>query len=244
MKKIALTFVAAFFAVPMAANALVADFTNAPGLLGGTQFPAATFNPGPPPSGTTSYVFAGPPAVTVTVTGIPQLGFPTDAGPGLTPFAGTNLVGETDGLGVFGDEVETGPQSIEIAFSTFVKISDLAFLDLFYNAGENNMNPPMSGGRERAQVDFFNGAASVGQMLVDAAVPRVGTGYLEVASTVSAMVTRLVFTAPSGNAFIDDTNNDYAVAAIKFSVVPLPAPALLLLGALGGFAFLRRRQTA
>ena len=221
-------------AAPIAANALVADFTD----FGAFEAAAASA-----PTNETSASIGG---VTVTAIGAPNLTQQTP-GPGVLSFFGRAIVGNNDGLGVNDDEVSEGnTESIEVTFGAKVILEAMAFLDMFYNADRDAANPDLQIGRERAEVRFFDGMTEVGFQTVDAPVPSAPYGFVSVASAYSGAITRLLFTAPKGVLdklqFRDDTSNDFAVAALKFSVVPLPAPAMMLIGALGGFGLLRRRR--
>ena len=211
-------------AAPLSANALaVADFTSE------SQWGVPLTNPVTKSIGGTD----------VTVTGIPALNNDEDFVPAVTTlaFAGGFLAGQRDGFGVFGDEIVAGttqPQSIEVSFADDVFIDSFAFLDLFIGAGT-----------ERAEINFFDrGGANIGTQFVDSVGATLG--YVTAASSVTSAVAEVIFTAAIGvtspDQFWDDGNNDVAPAAIAFSVVPLPAPALMLIGALGGFAMFRRRR--
>lgn len=230
MKRIAACAIALCSLAPLSAQALsVADFTD------GDFW-------GQPVSNPVSEVIDG---VTVTVEGIPNLNNNEALNSPTLAFAGGTLAARRDGFGVINDEVtEGGVQSIEVTFAGApVVVSELAFLDMFVH--DNNSNR-----FERAQVEFFDGATSLGVQTVDAQLTssQNRTGYVTAASSISGAITKLIFTAafdPSDpGKFRDDGTNDFAPAAIAFTVVPLPAPALMLLGALGGFTFLRRRRAA
>ena len=231
MKRIAACAIALCSLAPLSAQALsVADFTD------GAFW-------GQPVSNPVSRVIDG---VTVTVTGVPNLNNNEVLNsPNTFAFAGGTLAADRDGFGVINDEVTEGSvQSIEVTFAGApVVVSELAFLDMFVHDNDSNRV-------ERAEVEFFDGATSLGVQTVDALTTFSNdrTGYVTAASSIGGAITKLIFTAafdPSDpGQFRDDGTNDFAPAAIAFTVVPLPAPALMLLGALGGFTFLRRRRAA
>lgn len=211
---------------PFSASALVADLTDE------VVWPNPTANP------VTKLIGS----VNVTVKGIPELNNNEELNrPNTLAFAGGFLAGDRDGFGVVSDEVIAGkanPESIEVTFNQLVRIQSLAFLDLF-DATANQA------GRERVVVTFFEGATLKGSATFDAVASQGTLGYGAFASGFDFTgVDKLIFEAAVGpsSEFQDDGNNDFALAAIEFSVIPLPAPAFLLIGALGGFAALRRRQ--
>ena len=135
-----------------------------------------------------------------------------------------------DGLGVNDDEITNGNQQIIIDFGAIVRISSLAFLDLFSSQDGNS--------REKAMVEY-NG----GTMFFDALIsekPGGDSGFLSI-SNLNIITDRLVFSANGNNDNVG--SDDYALAAIGVSAVPLP-PALLMFGAaLGGIGLLRRKRS-
>lgn len=135
-----------------------------------------------------------------------------------------------DGLGVGDDEITIGSEYIRIDFGQDVRVTGFSFLDLFSSSNGNN--------RERAMVAYKGS----GSMMFDALLtetPGGDSGFLS-AYGLDIVTDFLIFTAGGTNDGLG--RDDYALAAVGVSAVPLP-PALLMFGAaLGGIGFLGSRR--
>jgi len=139
------------------------------------------------------------------------------------------LACQKDGLGVRDDEISIGSEQIVIDFGTVVKITSFAFLDLFSSSNGNN--------RERASITYNGGSIFFDALLTE--TPGGDSGFLNVGG-LSIFTDKLVFTAGGSNDNIGI--DDYALAAVGVSAVPIP-PALLMFGAaLGGIGFISRSK--
>jgi hypothetical protein len=180
---------------------------------------------------------------TVTLTASDTITFQAFDGPGgaagnaYCSAAGGDLACIRDGAGVRdGDDEVTGhAETLTVTFSDIVEITGIRLLDFFRNAGGAAEVAFVNGGNILNTVDFT--ANMLGPDANTMGGYFVGSGFVP-----RLIVTSLIFTAPGIAG--DDGINDYALAAIDFTAVPLPASALLLLGSLGGFAWLRRRAAA
>lgn len=197
-----------------AANAALLDFTDDPFALTGS--------------------LAGTP---YTITGFPEDPKPrkSDDAPGpIGP-----LLGENDGLGIINDEVTgAGEQYITIDFMGSMKITAAYFLDLFI--------APPGGGQTKEVVEIYEGVGTGGALLAtftateqadSFANPGIGYGALE---GVSLVGTTFTFAVGSSNDKIG--REDFALAGIEASQIPLPAGVFLLGGALAGLGIARRRK--
>jgi hypothetical protein len=234
----------AFIAAAQAASAATADFT-------GDSFRAAQ-------SGDVSTVTIGGVDVTIESGGGALVFTPARSGDPVTPLTtalGTALAVDTsvspatgyDGAGVGDDEVTgkvSAGESLTVSFSQSVYVTSLSFLD-FFKKDHDTTDPNHI---EEATVAFnFSGGGSSTKTIL-ATTPLTSTGFFTTADASilpAGLVDSIVFTARvTDSAFrADDGGNDYALAAVEFSAVPLPAPALMLLGGLAGFGFFRRRAT-
>jgi hypothetical protein len=152
---------------------------------------------------------------------------------------GGPLACQGDGLGLVDDEITTG-QSVTVSFSRALRVTGLHFLDLF--------RAPRGDGYERASI-YLNGDSTaayhfdalevLGASSGVAGDTRSLGGYL-FADVDFRNVFSLTFFAPEG--FADNRDNDYALAGIEVTLVPLPAGGWLLLAALGGLALASRRR--
>jgi hypothetical protein len=137
------------------------------------------------------------------------------------------LACDQDGLGIDNDEI-TGlavGEKLVIDFGSAIPITQIYLLDLFQGIENDDST------REEARI---NGVTYYAEALKGG-----GNSGLKVINFLVPLVTnKLTFTARQFAA--DDNTNDYAIAAI--STVPLPASALLLLGALGGLGVVGRRR--
>ena len=140
------------------------------------------------------------------------------------------LVCAKDGLGVGDDEITIGNQRVTIDFGAVVRITSLAFLDLFSSQDGNN--------QERAIVEYNGGTVFFDSLISE--TPGGDSGFLSI-SNLNIITDKLVFMAGGSNDNLG--SDDYALAAVGVSAVPLP-PALLMFGAaLGGIGFLRRKRS-
>jgi len=128
----------------------------------------------------------------------------------------SGLTLDNDGVGISNDEVSTS-QTLMLDFGKAVRITALSFLDIF--------------GAENALVTFGNG-----QSLSVTAQGLTG-GYA--LSSLNIVTDSIAFTAPAG--LSDDAVNDFALASVSVSAVPVPAAAFLFAPALLGFMGLRRK---
>jgi hypothetical protein len=138
----------------------------------------------------------------------------------------------TDGIGIDDDEIGEDRDSIietlTITFDTAVNITGFHFIDLY----EVN-------GTEQATV-LIDGTSSI---TVDATQGAGEGGYAN-AVIASMMGTTIVFTAESTIGVKDDANNNYALAGVNVSAVPIPAAAWLFLsGFLGLIGFSARKKS-
>lgn len=195
-----------------AANATVIDFTNA-----GT--------------GTSGSLFGGTVTWTLTANGPLNNSEAFNGSP--TP-SGTPLAFQTDGYGVFDDEVSNTSrlrQYIDLTFSTPTLIDAIYFLDLFVARNASTAEVGL------ASID---GGAPIALLATDIA----GTGASGFVSAIFAPVLATVirFTAGATNDLLGVA--DGALAGVGIAPIPVPAAGLLLLGGLGGLAALRRRKKA
>lgn len=136
---------------------------------------------------------------------------------------GTPLSCNKDGAGISNDELDA-QEILTLTFDSVVEISELYFLDLYNGQSQEQAEISFDG------VFFANvdGTETAGQ-----------GGYAElVFSPIFALI--LQFTAPINSLHSDDSNNDYALAGVNVSAIPIP-PAIWLLGtALAGLFRIRR----
>jgi hypothetical protein len=162
---------------------------------------------------------------------------PDDTAPGALALSnGQFLAGENDGLGVRDDEFASAPpQSITITFNSNKRLTAVYFLDLFLDDnGKEVESGRVSLGTLRDPLNF----ASVNGTMANTWNK---TGFAEL--TGLNMIGKS-FTFWAGPANDGTGRPDGALAAIDVAPVPLPASALLLLGALGGLGAMRRRKKA
>ena len=158
-----------------------------------------------------------------------------ESGPGAVLLSnGMSLVGDNDGIGVRDDEISNPPpQWVTITFSSNKILTAAYFLDVFVSADGSTI--------EEARVnvgntiDPFNFFSAWGTDTVNTGAP----GLVE--------ITGLYLVGKQFTFWVGDDNDlqgvaDGALAAIEVAPVPLPASGLLLLGAAGGLAALRRRK--
>ncbi|HXI87921.1 MAG TPA: VPLPA-CTERM sorting domain-containing protein [Parvularculaceae bacterium] len=148
--------------------------------------------------------------------------------------AGHGLACQIDGLGVGDDEITSGAvgtlqtgESLTVTFSQQVQLTGVALLDLFYS----------NRGVEVATISWQGGSTTISA----SELSNTGlSGFAALNSLVGVVTNFVSFTA--ANLFGDDGNNDFAVAALSFEPVPLPAALPLFLAGLAGLGFARGRK--
>lgn len=144
---------------------------------------------------------------------------------------------DNDGAGINNDEITSGAgvdagQTLTLHFESSVYIHGFDFLDLYDNRAA-------SAGREQAAIIID----SAGAILVDAiGIPGDG-GYANRTIT-RVLANTIQFTAYPGGTLQDDSTNDYSLAAVRVSAVPIPAAAWLFGSGLIGLAGIARRRKA
>jgi hypothetical protein len=145
--------------------------------------------------------------------------------------AGAGFACGGDGIGINNDEVTGGTtQKLTLTLSTAPSISlnlnSISFLDLFIE----------STGAEKVDFEVFT---SSGSNTYQATANTSGNGgyFNWVASSAIEGVEKIVFSSP-GNAA-----NDFALASVNLTTVPLPAAAWLFGSALIGLVAVSRRKT-
>jgi len=143
-------------------------------------------------------------------------------------------IGVSDGNGNQDDDDEISSrngQSLTITFDDVVRITGLAFLDLFMDDDSDN--------RENAHVAYTGGSdnflSDPNQVRFDGS-----SGFLNVTG-LNILTNFLTFTVADG-LLQDREYGDFALASVSVSAVPLP-PAVVMFGvALGGVGFMARRR--
>lgn len=145
--------------------------------------------------------------------------------------SGGDLKCDKDGTGIGDDEIAgygVGGQTLTLAFDRSVNLSGFHFLDLY-------VNPNGSGAKEQATISIDGVLSGT----VDAIGSNGDGGYANL--MMSPKLGQIVqFTAAADPIFWDDSNNDYALAGVNVSAVPLPATIWLFATALAGFGGIRR----
>ena len=141
--------------------------------------------------------------------------------------SGTSLACGGDGIGIVNDEVSGGgTQSLTLSFESTVNVNSISFLDLFQE------NPTET---VTLLVMFAGGGSSSYTASSPGGSPG---GFLEwTAGSTLVGVDSIVFSAG------DLSSNDFALAAVNVSAVPLPAAAWLFGSALLGLVTVARRKT-
>lgn len=136
---------------------------------------------------------------------------------------------DNDGVGVDDDEVTatTPPELIHLEFTNEVYVTELYFLDLFFNTNGKESVLVWLGGED-------GGAADLEIFATDEFQTEGGYRYFD---EIFWKGTKISFGAGAGN---EVGMPDFSLAAIGVSEVPLPAAGWMLLAGLGGIAALRR----
>jgi hypothetical protein len=134
------------------------------------------------------------------------------------------LACEKDGIGISNDEVDA-KEILTLTFDSKVKVSALYFLDVYTS----------SIGTEKVVISFDG---------IEYGTAVFGTEYHPEGGFASLdglyIMTQVIdFTAPLG--FNDDKNNDFALAGVEVSSIPVPAAAFLFVPAMLGMIGLRRK---
>jgi len=156
--------------------------------------------------------------------------------------AGGPLKCDKDGVGINNDEIsglnESSGQILTLEFATAVSISSFDFLDLYRNPGAGSQ------AREQARVTIDGGTPYTRDAL---GISGDG-GYARLdllAYGGPVLGKKIEFTAFQGTNLQDDADNDYALAALTVSAVPVPAAVWLFGTALAGLiGFSKRRKAA
>ncbi len=168
---------------------------------------------------------------TITTTGGMLSTTPYDGG-NPTPVNAFDLAFALDGAGVNDDEITmlmNGSQSIIVTFDQAVRLTGFAFLDLFRDAiGDDS---------DEVGVVTVDGGTVLDIFAVDQF--GAGAGYAE-RTGLGAIGRAFAFTVRSGNDSVGQP--DAALAALQVAAIPVPAAGVLLIGALGGLGFMRRRR--
>jgi hypothetical protein len=142
------------------------------------------------------------------------------------------LACDIDGLGIGGSELGDA-ETLTLSFDRKVHVSALYFLDLYLNQNK---------GTERASISFDGASPVFADGEEEKGAPNAYlTGGFKALELKDIVAQEIVFTAPFAPEFLDDATNDYALAAIDVTAVPVPAAAFLFAPALVGFMGLRRK---
>jgi len=138
------------------------------------------------------------------------------------------LACDRDGVGIRNDEVTMG-QTLNLIFDTEVQITSIEFLDLYIGNGTERATVTIDGGTS-ASVNATGSSGDGGYAKLNF-LALVGAGQ------------NIEFSASFLSGLRDDRDNDYALAAITVSAIPIPAAAWLFGTALLGFIGFSRRTT-
>ena len=155
-------------------------------------------------------------------------GYDGSSGEGCQSGTGT-LMCDTDGIGINNDEITMG-QVLNLVFDTSVYITSIEFLDLYVGNGTERATVTIGGGTPVHEI----ATASSG----DGGYANLGLLALVEAGQ------NVVFSASFLPNLRDDGDNDYALAAITVSAVPIPAAVWLFGTALIGLIGFNKRRKA
>jgi hypothetical protein len=148
-----------------------------------------------------------------------------------------NLAFDGDGIGITNDEISNkGQESLTLSFSKAVKITGFHFLDLFFGIPSDKTKV----GYESVTVFDTVTNAVIGTFVSNQALEENAIGGYRFAALGEAWVGKSLTFRTSGSR--DDSDIDFALAAVNVAPVPVPAAGLLLLTAVGGLAAARRRK--
>lgn len=165
-----------------------------------------------------------------TLTFVPNSPSVFEAGPGVINLGnGDSLAGTTDGVGIGADDEITGGamEYAILTFTTDVFLTNVYGLDHFANQTAPD--------QEEMRVTVGAAPGAVDASLMATNTDSVGFSDLETNLKGS------VFTFWAGEGNDGAGNPDWALAGVTVQPIPLPASALLLIGAIGGLGVMRRR---
>lgn len=160
--------------------------------------------------------------------------------PGVCPIdcQALGLAMDNDGVGIDNSEVSTFPNSnqyLTLTFSEKVKVSGIAYIDMYKDDDSDNFESGL------VKVGAFVDGATFDHKSDAEFVKFKGNGFVY---DESIELTGSVFQIFIGPINDDAGQPDAALAAVQISAIPLPAGVLLMMTALGGLAFTRRRKSA
>lgn len=136
----------------------------------------------------------------------------------------------TDGIGIDDDEIGEDQagiiETLTLTFDSAVNISGFHFLDLYKVSGTEQATVVIDG-NSLFTVDATQGA---------------GVGGYAVSVINSMIGTTIVFTAESNSGVQDNTDNNYGLAGVNVSAVPIPAAAWLFVSGLLGLVGYSRKK--
>lgn len=156
---------------------------------------------------------------------------------GGTPFPMNSfgLAFDRDGLGVGDDEISrtiSNSEFVRITFDRAVEVTGFAFLDLFRARQGQSREAGV------VRVGGNGGSPDAVLLAVQDFAERGVPGYAELTG-LSLFSNEFTFRVRNGNDAVGVA--DGALAAVQVGAVPIPAAGVLLVGALGGLAAMRRR---
>ena len=143
------------------------------------------------------------------------------------------LAGENDGIGIVNDEVG-GLEYVTVTFDRKVRLTGVAFLDLFRQSGQDAEQAVVYTGVPPTTANFV-AAFEATEMVTPS-----GTGF----GTFDLLASSDTFTFDAGAGNDGIGIGDFALAGVTVAPVPVPASALLLGGAFGLLSLHRRRRAA
>lgn len=148
-----------------------------------------------------------------------------------------DLAFEGDGIGITDDEVSNkGGESLTLSFSKAVKVTAFHFLDLFFGTPTDKTKP----GYEAVSVFDTVTNLLIAEFVSDQFLDANAIGGYKFGALDTPWVGKSLTFYTSGAR--DDSDIDFALAAVEATAVPVPAAGLLLLTAIGGLAAARRRK--